>query len=189
MTNAAGVRFTERLRLEPIAAHHAGDLWRLHQDDRVAEWYAGRWSHERAAEMAESMGRQWADDGVGKWIAYHRGTGDLVGRGGLSRTRILDRDELEIGWAIRDAWQRRGYATEIGCAGLAFAFESLEATSVVAFTEVHNAASRAVMTRLGMEYEGEFRLPGLIAGSAVVQDDASFALYRIRHPGLPRDRR
>ncbi len=47
------------------------------------------------------------DDGVGKWIAYHRETGELIGRGGLSRTRILDRDELEIGWAIRDASQLR----------------------------------------------------------------------------------
>ncbi len=82
----------------------------------------------------------------------------------------------------------RSYATEIGRAGLAFAFESLSATSVVAFTEVHNAASRAVMSRLGMEYEGEIRLPGLIAGSPVVQDDAPFALYRIRY-ACWRDRR
>lgn len=153
----------------------------------MAEWYP--LSHEQAVEMAETMERQWADVGVGKWIAYHRETGALIGRGGLSRTTIQDRDELEIGWAIRDACQRRGYATEIGRAGLAFAFEALDAASVVAFTEVHNTASRAVMARLGMEYEGEIRLPGLIAGSPVVQDDAPFALYRIQHPGLSHERR
>lgn len=165
MTNATGIRFTERLRLEPIASRHADELWRIHQDDRVAEWYS--LSHEQAVEMAATMERQWAAVGVGTWIAYHRETGALIGRGGLSREEIQARDELEIGRA-----------------GLAFAFEALDAASVVAFTEVHNTASRAMMARLGMEYEGEIRQPELIAGFSVVQDDAPFAFYRIRHPGL-----
>lgn len=62
MTNATGIRFTERLRLEPIASRHADDLWRIHQDDRVAEWYP--LSHEQAVEMAETMERQWAGGAV-----------------------------------------------------------------------------------------------------------------------------
>src|SRR5450759_2050832 len=33
---SAWIRFTERLRLEPIGPEHAGDLWRLHQDEAVA---------------------------------------------------------------------------------------------------------------------------------------------------------
>jgi len=37
---SAWIRFTERLRLEPIGPEHAGDLWRLHQDEAVAAWHA-----------------------------------------------------------------------------------------------------------------------------------------------------
>jgi RimJ/RimL family protein N-acetyltransferase len=47
----------------------------------------------------------------------------------------------------------------------------------LAFTEVHNVASRAVMEKLGMAYVRELRRPGLVAGSDVVHDDAPFSLY------------
>lgn len=53
------------------------------------------------------------------------------------------------------------YATEIGRAGLALAFDELGADEVVAFTEVHNRASRAVMVRLGMADAGLIHRPGL----------------------------
>ncbi len=52
-----------------------------------------------------------------------------------------------------DLWGR-GYATEIGRAGLAFAWDDCGAAEVVAFTENHNRRSRAVMERLGMSYAG-----------------------------------
>jgi RimJ/RimL family protein N-acetyltransferase len=81
MTAVAGVRDTDRLRLEPIGPEHAGDLWRLHQDDAVAAWHAGPWSVSDAHRNAAAMARAWATDGVGKWVAYDRRTGELVGRG------------------------------------------------------------------------------------------------------------
>jgi RimJ/RimL family protein N-acetyltransferase len=86
---------------------------------------------------------------------------------------------VEIGWALRQEVWGRGYATEIGRAGLDHAFSILGVEEVVAFTEVHNARSRAVMERLGMRYVRQILRPGLIAGSAAVHKDAPFALYRI----------
>ena len=78
-------RQTDRLQLVAIGPQHADDLWRLHQDEWVATWYAGTWTKQEAAKFAEACGRAWAADGVSKWIAYERSTGNLVGRGGLSR--------------------------------------------------------------------------------------------------------
>jgi len=75
-----------------------------------------------------------------------------------------------------------GYATEIGRFGHDCAFSVLGVEEVVSFTEVHNARSRAVMERLGMCYVGQILRPGLIAGSAVVHEEAPFALYRITRP-------
>lgn len=171
---------TRRLRLEPVGPELADDLWLVHQDDDIAEWYAGRWSRDQATRTAAAMGRAWRDDGVHKWLAYRRDTGELVGRGGLSRTDIEGRRRLELGWAVRGPHQGNGYATEIGRAGLDLAFGELDAVDVVAFTETHNARSRAVMTRLGMTYLREIRRPGLFPGRAGVHDDAPFALY-VRH--------
>jgi len=179
-----GGRLTDRLRLEPIGAQSAAELWRLQQDPGIAAWYAGRWSEAQAREHAMAMGEGWAREGVSKWLAYERANGELVGRGGLSRTCVDGRDCYEVGWAVREKFWGRGYATEIGRAGLSLAFDTLGAEEVVSFTEVHNTQSRAVMERLGMRYERDITLPGLVQGRAGIQDAAPFALYLLQdRPG------
>jgi hypothetical protein len=82
VAKAVRIRLTGRLRLEPIGPGDAQDLWRLHHDDAVAAWHGGRWTVEAAHRRAAAMGRAWETAGVGKWIAYDRSTGELVGRGG-----------------------------------------------------------------------------------------------------------
>lgn len=179
VAKAVRTRLTERLRLEPIGLEHAEDLWRLHRDDAVAAWHGGAWTVDAARRTAASMGEAWETAGVGKWIAYDRATGELTGRGGLSRWE----GRLEVGWTVRaDLWGR-GYATEIGRAGLAFAFEELGAEEVVAFTERHNRRSRAVMERLGMRHVGGFAGRGLVEGRDGVHDGAPFALYALGRQG------
>jgi RimJ/RimL family protein N-acetyltransferase len=83
---------------------------------------------------------------------------------------------LEIGWAVRRGFWGRGYASEIGRAGLAFAFDTLGAQAVVSCAVRHNLRSRAVMERIGMCYAGEIRSRGLVEGRAGVQDDAPYAV-------------
>jgi RimJ/RimL family protein N-acetyltransferase len=190
--SVSGMRTTDRLLLEPIGPEHADDLWRLHQDAVVAVWYGGVWSEQDAAAFCQGCARAWTDDGVGKWIARDRDTEELVGRGGLSRLLpdsdrlrsiaavVADpawaKDRLELGWALRSAFQGRGLATEIGREGLRFADEVLGTRRVVSFTERHNRASRRVMERLGLHYRGEIRTVGLIEDDSL-HDDAPFAVY------------
>jgi [ribosomal protein S5]-alanine N-acetyltransferase len=78
-----------------------------------------------------------------------------VGRGGLSRAAVDGEVRVEVGWTLRGALWGQGFATEIGHAGLTFAFAELGADEVVAFTETTNVGSRAVMERLGMTYQRE----------------------------------
>jgi ribosomal-protein-alanine N-acetyltransferase len=153
--NPARARLTARLRLEPIRSEDAEDLWRLFQDPAVAAWY-GVWTFAMAQREAARIADAWAADGVHKWMAYDRVTGALVGRGGLSRVHIAGQDRLEIGWALLRPFWGQGYATEIGRAGVAFAFEELGADEVVSYTETRNARSRAVMERLGFRYSQDF---------------------------------
>ncbi|TDD00217.1 N-acetyltransferase [Nonomuraea deserti] len=198
------VRFTPRLRLEPAGPAHAPDLWLVHGDEEVWPWYGGRPSFEQAEDRATFMGDSWRLHGVHKWIAYDRASGQVVGRGGLSRTPVDDdwgqiyaflpaepwvraaheaqrpftahANWLEIGWALRREFWGRGYASEIGRAGLAFAFDVLGARAVVSCTARHNVRSRAVMERIGMRYAGEIRTRGTVEGMRGEQDDAPYAV-------------
>lgn len=164
-------RLTERLRLVPIGARHAGELWRLHWDESVAAWYWGRFTAQMAERAAANMDSGWQTRGVHKWLAYHRETGELIGRGGLSYKTLVGAEWLEVGWLLRRPYWGAGYATEIGRAGLDFAFGELGAPEVVAFTEPHNTRSRAVMARLGMGYQRD-----------ITHDGDRYALYTITAP-------
>ena len=198
-------RLTPRLRLEPVGPANARDLWLVHNDDEVSPWYDNeKPSLEEAEQWAKFMGDSWRFHGVHKWIAYDRVSGEVVGRGGLSRTPVDDdwgqiyaflpaepwvrvaheirhpfaahANWLEIGWALRREFWGRGYASEIGRAGLAFAFDVLGVQAVVSCTVRHNVRSRAVMERIGMRYAGEIRSRGMVEGVDGEQDDAPFAV-------------
>jgi RimJ/RimL family protein N-acetyltransferase len=175
----ARVRFTARLRLEPIGPGHARDLWLLFQDPAVAEWYGGAWTLEQAQREAERIGHAWDTAGIHKWMAYHRLTGERVGRGGLSRAVLEGQPRLEIGWALHRTYWGQGYATEIGHTGLAVAFEELGAEEVVSYTEARNTRSRAVMERLAFHYSHDY----------LDEDDnvpcALYVLSRSQHTQVP----
>jgi len=203
--DVAQSRFTTRLRLEPVGPANARDLWLVHNDDEVSSWYDNEQpSLEEAEKRAKFMGDSWRSHGVHKWIAYDRVGGEVVGRGGLSRTPVDDdwgqiyaflpaepwvrvahksrrpfithANWLEIGWALRHESWGHGYASEIGRAGLAFAFDVLGVHAVVSCTVRHNARSRAVMERIGMRYAGEIRSRGTVEGIDGEQEDAPFAV-------------
>lgn len=167
VAKATRTRLTERLRLEPVGPEHVEDIWALHQHDEVAHWYAGTWSTEDAHRKVAEMHAGWESQGVSKWMAYARGSGELVGRGGLSRQVVDGAERVEVGWTVRPDLWGQGYATEIGRAGLAFAFDDLGAAEVVAFTETGNRRSRAVMERLGMRGPKE-----------IVHQERACVLYR-----------
>jgi RimJ/RimL family protein N-acetyltransferase len=202
---AGSSRSTSRLRLEPVGPANAADLWLVRTDDAVWPWYGDeKPSLEHAREQAAFMGESWRLHGVHKWIAYDRVNGEVVGRGGLSRTPVDDdwgqihaflpeepwvraahesarpftahANWLEIGWAVRRRFWGHGYASEIGRAGLEFAFGVLGARAAVSCTVRHNVRSRAVMERIGMRYAGEIRSRGLVEGVEGEQDDAPYAV-------------
>ena len=166
---------TKRLRLRPIDAIDAAALAELYRDPGIAQWF-GVWSDEQVRAWAAGQARGWRTNGVGKWMAYDRRTGELVGRGGLSLADVDGERRLEVGWAVRQALWGRGYATEIGHAGITFARDRLAAGEVVAFTEVHNRASRAVMQKLGMAFVREFRRSEPVPGDPDVREYL-YALY------------
>ena len=111
-------------------------------------------------------------------MAHDRSDGMLVGRGGLSLTTLSGETVLEVGWVVRDGLTGRGYASEIGRAALDWAATFVPELPVVAFTEVHNLPSLAVMRRLGLHDWGVIHREGVIAGQAGLLAKATFALHR-----------
>jgi [ribosomal protein S5]-alanine N-acetyltransferase len=65
----------------------------------------------------------------------------------------LNTAEVGLYWSLRPAHRGQGYATEATRALIRFAFEHLHLQRLIAATTHDNAASQAVMRRLGMRLE------------------------------------
>ena len=152
----------------------ADELHPLLADARVAEWlWPGDLGGPRTLAQTRALlvkdADRWKRQGFGPWVWRDAQTGAMVGRAGLAGYTLEGQEEVEIGYLIdADRWGQ-GLASEITRASIEVAFDQLGLETLIAFTQPHNLASRAVMERCGMTYEREF-----------IHADLPHVLYRIR---------
>jgi len=91
---------------------------------------------------------------------------------------------LEVGWRLAAEFWGNGYATEGARAALAFAFQTLHRSEVIAMTAKINVRSQRVMQRLGMAYDpgDDFDSPRVADGSPL----RPHVLFRIARDGAER---
>ena len=141
---------TERLVLRPFEEADAEGLHAYLGDEEVVRYepYGAMTMEECRLEAA----RRASDEAF--W-AVCLADGTLVGNLYLSGA-----DEFgtrEIGYVFARACWHKGYATEAARRLMAYAFERLATRRIIALCDTRNAASFALMERLGMRREGEFK--------------------------------
>ena len=146
---------TERLVLRPVTADdHAALLAHWTQPDVRRFLFDG--AALSAAEVTETIGesvRDFAASGFGIWLielgsrAALAGSAPLVGTAGL---RPLEEAGLEIFYSLAPGAWGHGYATEAARAVLEYGLGPLGLPEVLAEVDEGNAASVAVVKRLGM---------------------------------------
>ena len=103
-----------------------------------------------AEEWINKQGEKNPDD-----INFAIDNGELIGAIGLRCKREYER--AEIGYWIGVPFWGRGYATEAVGAIIQFGFEELKLNRIYAGYFSRNDASRRVMEKNGMKYEGSLR--------------------------------
>jgi [ribosomal protein S5]-alanine N-acetyltransferase len=103
----------------------------------------------------------WAEHDFGLYQLFETGTGQFVGQCGLRHHEMLGVKELELFYALRSPFFRRGFGTEMTEAVTKIGFREIGARSIIAFTLPSNLGSLALMRRLGMHYEGQCLHAGL----------------------------
>lgn len=157
--------------LEPILAEPAVGAW----------LWPGRLGGPRTAEQTAAFVRAdvewWDRAGWGPWILRDRASGEVLGRAGLCSNEIDGTPAVEVAWLLTERRWGQGLATEIARVAVRAGFEALGLTEVVAIARTDNAASLAVMRKLGMTFLREIDhagLPHVLAGLRA-QDDGSTA--------------
>ena len=93
-------------------------------------------------------------DGVHPFAVERLGT--LIGAVELRVTAAAHR-RGEFGYVLAKSAWGQGYATEAAAVVLAYAFEQAELHRVAATCDPANVASRRVLEKIGMKYEGHLR--------------------------------
>lgn len=101
-------------------------------------------------------------------LAFERASGKFIGGIGLHRFDWAVR-RFEIGYWVRTSLQGNSYATEIANTLTRFAFGALDARAVMIGHAAGNERSRAVIQKLGFDYEGTEK-NGTLTGKGSVFD-------------------
>jgi ribosomal-protein-alanine N-acetyltransferase len=157
---------TPRLRMRPFDWNDFEREAALYADPEVTR-YLPRGPvrpdelYDRVQRVLTHFIAHWSDHGFGVWALVDRATGELVGHCGLQY--LPDRGEVEVLYLLERAQWGRGLATEAARAALGHGFGGVGLERIVAVTRPEHVASRKVMEKLGMRYEGEVDVYGLRA--------------------------
>lgn len=143
---------TARQILRQFTLSDAADIFALNADAEVVRYTGdGPFASEEAALEFLKGYDPYTTEGMGRWACVGAETNEYLGWCGL---RVQPDGEVDLGYRYkRSAWGK-GLCTEASRACLAIAFGPLDLATVVARAATENAASIAVMRKVGMRYEG-----------------------------------
>jgi len=143
---------TDRLVGLPVRLEDLEDYQALDADPEVERWAVGGPTTERGTERAIE---HWEEHGLGLWTFHHR-DGTFVGYAGMTYSSTQERFQLR--YAVVPGYRRRGYATEMIKAVVAFAFNAKRLDEVTAAVDEENTGSCRVMVKCGFRYDRETRM-------------------------------
>jgi len=169
---------TPRLRITALTPLDAPALFAYRGDPQVLRFqgFAPQRVEDAEAFIASTLHHSLEEPGQWCQLAVRlEQTDELIGDLGVKRLAHEPR-QAEIGFTIAPAHQRRGFALEATSALLEHLFCEREVHRVVASVDPDNAASRALLSRLGMRQEAHFRKSYWFKGGWV--DDVVCAILR-----------
>lgn len=149
---------TERLYLRPISAGDAAALYAIYGDPLTNLFNpAGPYPSLNFAQtiLADWM-EQWTLHGFGHWaISQRSAPADIIGFGGLSRRKVDEIRNINLGYRFSTSVWGKGLATEFARASLVFGFDQLKLWEISALVRENHLASRHVLEKIGMRVVGE----------------------------------
>lgn len=166
---------TQRLLLRPLQLADQLPLYGIHSDPLFARyWSSPPWTDPaQALALIEQDQRDLASGEHVRLGIERTHDGALLGTCTLYKIHTSNR-RAEVGYGLGPAHWGQGYAREALGALLDWGFGPLGLHRVEADIDPANAASAAVLTRLGFQLEGRLRERWIVDG--VVSDSAMYGL-------------
>ncbi len=156
---------TERLILRKMLVKDADDMFEYARRADVTRYltWSPHPSRSYTKEYLEYVASRYAAGEFYDWAVTDARTGKMIGTCGFTRFDYSS-NCAEVGYVLNPAFWGRGYAGEALDAVLNFGFRTLYLRRIEARHMEGNLASKRVMEKAGMTYEGTLRQSLLIRG-------------------------
>ena len=152
---------TERLVLRAMRVSDAEDMYDYAKNERVTEYLL--WSPHNSffytKDYLQYIQSRYAVGDFYDWALIEKESGKMIGTCGFT-TIDTSNNSGEIGYVLNPDHHGKGYATEAAGRVIEFGFETLGLHRIEARFMEGNEASRHVMEKLGMTFEG-FKRDGI----------------------------
>ena len=172
---------TERLVLRPLRVVDCADMYEYAKDPEVTRYLLWR-PHTDVGytrRYLEYLGGRYRLGAHYEWALIHRQTGRMIGTCGFVQIDLAN-NRAEIGYVLNPAYRGAGLIPEAARRVLAFGFKELGLNRIEARYMVENTASKRVMDKLGMHFEGVQRAAMLVKGA--YRDIGVFSILATEFP-------
>ncbi len=159
---------TERLWLTPVALTDVDVALEMFTNPAVMKFWGDQMTEGDIRRKIPIWTRRGGDGCIGIWCISNRRTGEKYGSGFLLPQPIDNDDtdwdqvvsgvmpegDVEVGFILKESAWGNGYATEVCCRLLRFAFEETPLQEVVATLDDDHEASKRVLEKSGLTYRG-----------------------------------
>ena len=149
---------SDRLLLRPFEPEDVPAAHVIYRDPEVMRW-VGTGPVSRAEQTAAMLAGYIAHQrrhGFSFWAVIEQSTGTLIGDAGL----YARAEHVELGYTLGRSHWGQGYGTEAAAACVHGAFDGLELEELSALVRPENAASLAVVGKLGFAEAGRIYAHG-----------------------------
>ena len=148
---------TARLVLRVWREEHRAPFAEMNRDPEVMRYFPALITPDQSNASVDYWLSLFAERGFGMWAVELRASREFLGFIGLSvpRAALPFAPCVEIGWRLKRAAWKQGFATEGARECLRTGFEDLGLPEIVSFTALVNLPSIAVMERIGMRNANE----------------------------------
>jgi ribosomal-protein-alanine N-acetyltransferase len=157
---------TQRLMLRELLPEDAQGLFELDSDPEVHRYLGNNpvTTIEQSKAVVEHVRQQYKDYGIGRWAIIDKTTNAFMGWGGLKYEFNHRKNEryYDLGYRILRKYWGNGIATESALESLKYGFNVLDVPEIFAAAHHDNAASNAILKKIGMQFVDTFIDDGAI---------------------------
>lgn len=155
---------TQRLFLRPLQDSDAAGMFALDSNPNVHIFLGNRTvkSVEESLGWIANIKQQYIDNGIGRWAAIEKSSGEFIGWCGLKLERNVNGRETfyDLGYRLREEFWGKGYATEAASAFIHFGFNEMKLQEINAFVAAAHKASRNTLEKCGLKHTEDFLYEG-----------------------------